>query len=239
MAGRRRAGGERRNHRPEVLDVDALPSALVTLLGLMEQRRSVRRFLPEPPPQALLDAVLGAAALAPSAGGRQAWRLHTLQGAAAIEPLAVAVTRRCEALLDSARPDSAAGLRDYLRQFSIFAAAPVVVAASYRLGRDLLAAATGPGGRADEPEGAPPRATVDALSSVSAALMQVLLAAEAAGLGACWMTGPLVAQAELERLLALPRGWRLAALVPLGWPAERPAPPRRRGLGVARPAGAS
>jgi nitroreductase len=71
----------------------------------------------------------------------------------------------------------------------------------------------------------------DTTASVAAALTQLLLAAHALGLGACWMTGPLVAAAELRALLAVPDGWELAALVPLGYPAEQPAPPRRRALG--------
>jgi hypothetical protein len=43
-------------------------------------------------------------------------------------------------------------------------------------------------------------------------------------------TGPLVAAAELRRLLRVPAGWDLAALVPLGFAAESPAAPPRRAL---------
>jgi nitroreductase len=60
--------------------------------------------------------------------------------------------------------------------------------------------------------------------------MQLLLAAHARGLGGCWMTGPLVAAEPLEELLGVPRGWSIAALVPLGYPDEQPEPPARRDL---------
>jgi hypothetical protein len=42
------------------------------------------------------------------------------------------------------------------------------------------------------------------------------------------MTGPLVAAGALAGVLEVPRGWTLSALVPVGLPAEQPAPPPRR-----------
>jgi nitroreductase len=44
------------------------------------------------------------------------------------------------------------------------------------------------------------------------------------------MTGPLVAEASLARTLGVPEGWRVAALIPVGYPAETPEAPRRRPL---------
>ncbi len=72
------------------------------------------------------------------------------------------------------------------------------------------------------------RGEADALCSVAAALTQLLLAAHALGLGACWMTGPLVAEERLACALQVPDGWRISALVPVGYPAEAPEPPPRR-----------
>jgi nitroreductase len=63
---------------------------------------------------------------------------------------------------------------------------------------------------------------------VAAAIENLLLCAHALGLGACWMTGPLVAAEALAAILEVPRGWTLSALVPVGRPAERPATPPRR-----------
>ena len=40
------------------------------------------------------------------------------------------------------------------------------------------------------------------------------------GLGACWITGSLIAKREIEEILEIPEGWDLMALIPVGYPAE-------------------
>lgn len=52
--------------------------------------------------------------------------------------------------------------------------------------------------------------------------------AHATGLGASAMTGPLVAADGLESMLDIPAGGGIVALVPLGYPAERPAATSRK-----------
>ena len=189
------------------------------LLELMQRRRSVRRFRPEPVPDGLLEKLLEAARSAPSAGNRQPYRILVVRSPALMARLAAAVRAESERLVAAARPERAAELAEYLRFFDWFERAPLLLAPIYRSG--------GPAPF----EGALNRSPFDALSSTAAAIMSLLLAAPALGLGACWMTGPLVAAAELRALLAVPEGWELAALVPLGYPAEQPPSPRRRALG--------
>ncbi len=198
---------------------DALPTP-EALLALLRTRRSVRRFRPDPVTDAQVAALVEAAASAPSAGNRQAWRLLLVTSRARIDAMAAAVRDEVGRLRAGLREDAAAGAEAYLANFLHFAGAPLVVAPVHRQGPDLLAAA-----------GAAPRASrgdAEALCSVAAAVENLLLCAHALGLGACWMTGPLVAAAALEQVLEVPRGWALSALVPVGVPAEEPAPPPRR-----------
>ncbi|MCR4400949.1 MAG: nitroreductase family protein, partial [Syntrophomonadaceae bacterium] len=55
----------------------------------------------------------------------------------------------------------------------------------------------------------------------------MLLAAHALGYGACWVGA--FQERAVAAVLALPQGFRVVALVPLGRPAESPPmPPRRR-----------
>ncbi len=58
------------------------------------------------------------------------------------------------------------------------------------------------------------------IESVGAAVENLLLAAEDMGYGACWLSGPLVAREELERMLDVSEPWRLAAMVAVGRPAS-------------------
>ncbi len=66
------------------------------------------------------------------------------------------------------------------------------------------------------------------LQSVSAGIAQFLLAAHALGYGTCWMTGPLIAKAELESALSIRFPEELVAIIALGKPdAAPPKPPRK------------
>jgi len=64
-----------------------------------------------------------------------------------------------------------------------------------------------------------------------AATENILLAAAALGLGACWVAGDKKRYAdEVRRLLAVPEGHRLVSLLPVGYPADSPAAKRKRAL---------
>ena len=65
------------------------------------------------------------------------------------------------------------------------------------------------------------------VQDASAAVQNLLLAAHALGLGACWVGA--FDERPVHRALALPRDVRPVAIVPVGYPAEHPAAtPRRR-----------
>jgi len=70
--------------------------------------------------------------------------------------------------------------------------------------------------------------TLYCIQDTAAATQNMLLAAHALGLGACWVGA--FAEDQVARLLALPPNHRPVALVAIGRPAERPAPPGRRRL---------
>jgi nitroreductase len=61
-----------------------------------------------------------------------------------------------------------------------------------------------------------------------AATENLLLAAHAHGLGACWVAGDKKSYAgDLQRLLDLPVDYRLVSLIALGYPAEQPTKSKR------------
>ena len=66
------------------------------------------------------------------------------------------------------------------------------------------------------------------LEDGSAATQNLLVAARAHGLGACWVAGDKKAYApEICRLVGVPAGYRLISLVPVGHPAEHPRKDKR------------
>jgi len=64
---------------------------------------------------------------------------------------------------------------------------------------------------------------------VAIAFDHLTLAAWAEGLGTCWIGA--FKPAELKRALALPADLEPVAMTPLGYPAEEPRAPERKGLG--------
>jgi len=66
------------------------------------------------------------------------------------------------------------------------------------------------------------------LQDTAAAIQNMLLAACALGLGACWIGA--FHEEEVERVVKTPRGVRPVAIVPVGHPAEKPRAPPRRSL---------
>ena len=65
----------------------------------------------------------------------------------------------------------------------------------------------------------------------AAATQNILLAAHAHGLGACWVAGDKKPYAdEVRRILGAPDGYKLLSLIPIGYTQERPSPPGKRPL---------
>ncbi len=67
------------------------------------------------------------------------------------------------------------------------------------------------------------------LEDGSAATQNLLVAAKAHGLGACWVAGDKKAYADqVLDLVGAPQGFKLVSLVPLGFPAEEPRQDKRQ-----------
>lgn len=204
--------------------VDETPS-YQELLELMRSRRSVRRFSNEPVADELVEQLVEAARWAPSAGNQQAWRVLYVDDRERIGAMGDAVRARVEEVRSDLRPSATAQMSGYLDSFLTFTGAPIVLAFIHRAGVDLIQAARR---SREKTTGVEPEAY--SLASAAAAIENLLIAAHALGLGACWMTGPLLAEQEMSSILKVPRSWRLTALIPVGWPAEAPQPPPRRSL---------
>lgn len=196
---------------PELPELPALP-ALPELLELLRSRRSIRRTSGRPIARPLLEELLEAAIWAPSAHNRQPWRFAVVESAGARQQLAEAMAAAWRR--DLAADGEAAELverRAAISHARICGAAALVVAALSMEEMDTYADAR--------------RAHAEwtmAVQSTALACQNLLLAAHAAGLGACWMCAPLFVPDLVRATLALPADWQPQALITLGWPAEAP-----------------
>ncbi len=180
-------------------------------LAWLTTRRSVRRYRPDPIPDAWIEQLLTAATWAPSAHNRQPWRFAVITNPGIREQLARAMGDRLQTDLsaDGAPPDVIAA--DVNRSYQRLTAAPLLILLCLTMAEmDHYA-----DGRRQQNE------WIMAVQSTALAGQNLLLAAHALGLGACWLCAPLFCPDVVRTALRLPADWQPQALFTLGFPAEQ------------------
>jgi nitroreductase len=200
-------------------------------LDVLDTQRALRRFHATPVPRALLARVLRAATRAPSARGAEPWFFLVVEDAGLRAAIGAAYARAWDAgARRIAATDADRDVRDrphYARMMRAagelsrhLASVPVLVACC--LDHRQLGPIAAPDGTLRSP--------VAAYASIFPAVQNLLLAAHALGLGGTLTTLHHAFEDELKALLAVPAAVEVAALVPLGYPRDRPGPTRRKPL---------
>jgi len=176
---------------------------------VVRQQRACRTFRPDAVADDLVEQVLEAATFAPSAENSQPWVFVVVRDDG-VRARIGDLTRR--AWRGGARSHSESRLSPQLLADVDRGAEGDVSAAP------VLVVVCGDAQRTHE-------AAIPA--SIFPAVQNLLLAADAVGLGAALTTLPTALAVELRELLALPDHVRPLAVVPLGHPARALGPPRR------------
>lgn len=190
------------------------------VIDAIKTRRSVRVYSPRKIPLSVLQQVLEAASWAPSAHNAQPWRFIVLTGEAEKQALAEAMANAWMA--DLAKQCVSPQVRENLCKASVerFTRAPMLIIACVTM-EDMDR-------YVDEPRQRVERDL--AVQSLGAAVQNLLLAAHACGLGACWYCAPAFCMETVRKLLMIPEEVEPQALITLGYPAEKPRAPRRKQL---------
>jgi nitroreductase len=159
----------------------------VDFMEVVQRRRSIRRYRPDPVPQSKLDHILEAARLAPSWANGQCWRFIVVTDPKVKQAIARAGNEWIEH-------------------------APVIIAACADPKKSGL--------KGDQHY---------YLLDVGIAMEHLVLAAAEQGLGTCWIGW--FDERKARRALGVPKGIRVVATTPLGYPDEDPAARPRRSLG--------
>jgi F420 biosynthesis protein FbiB-like protein len=178
-------------------------------LRLARGRRSIRRYEPRDVPQSTVETLLEAAVWAPSAHNRQPWRFAIVRGAGR-ERLARAMGARLREDLERDNAPQAVIEADVTRSYERLTGAPVVIV----LCLSMADMDTYPDARRQQHE------WTMAVQSVAMAGQNLLLAAHAYGLGACWMCAPLFCPDVVQSALDLPPDWQPQGLITLGYAAQ-------------------
>jgi coenzyme F420-0:L-glutamate ligase / coenzyme F420-1:gamma-L-glutamate ligase len=186
------------------------------LFDAVKQRRSVRKYLPRQVSREIVSEVLVAAGWAPSAHNSQPWRFIVLEDALVKQKLA-------EAMADAWAADLArdgAKIEPQMRKERVerFSNAPVLILGCFTMD-----------GLRKFPDTEKQMCERDlAVESFGAALQNILLAAHAKGLGACWFCAPGFCKETVRKILNIPSAVEPQAFVAMGYPAEKPTVPIKK-----------
>lgn len=176
---------------------------------IIKERRSIRKFKPDPIPKEVLARIIQIGMWAPSAMNTQPWEFYVFTGKSRDEIVSIlsktikGITPRLKELFNEKMLNFTSGF------FQNMGGAPVVVLVfTHRLPI------------AQYQEGA--------VQSCAAAVQNLLLAAHIEGLGACWLTGPLWVEDEILTYLGRQEDARLVAAIPIGFPDQTPPVPPRK-----------
>jgi coenzyme F420-0:L-glutamate ligase/coenzyme F420-1:gamma-L-glutamate ligase len=188
------------------------------LLEVIYERRSVRKYLPKDVPRELVNQVLAAAGSAPSAHNVQPYRFIVLADAQVKQELAEVMAQDWAADLTM---DGLTVTADKRREKAErFAKAPVLILACIIMD-----------GLQSYPDERRQKSMRDlAVQSLGAALENLLLAAYAAGLGACWYAAPCFCKETVRKKLKIPQAVEPQAFVVLGYAEEKPPVPPKKSL---------
>lgn len=185
-------------------------SRMNNLLELIHTRRSIRRYSRDAVPTDVVDQLLNAAIRAPSAHNRQPWRFVVIAGEQTRYRLATAMgdQLRRDLAADGRSPEFIE--RDAGRSYMRLTNAPLLILLCLTMAdMDVY-----PDERRARNE------AIMAAQSTAMAGQNIMLAAHALGLGACWVCAPLFCPDIVRETLALPADWQPQGLITLGYPAE-------------------
>lgn len=168
------------------------------MIESIKHRRSVRKYTSDPIESEKLQSVLEAARLAPSGNNKQPWTFIVVQSA-----------QQRQAVMEACH-----------RQTWMMTAPAFIVAVADMASR----VETEPGLFLDE--NSPHWELKRAIRDTAIATENMLLEADAQGLGTCWVG--FFVQSEIRPVLGIPDDKFVLAVIPIGYPAEQPlARPRK------------
>ena len=182
------------------------------LYEAIHNRRSHRLYRPEMPPRDALERVIDAGLWAPSGMNTQCWDVMVLAGKVRDEFVGL-INLSLEKLVPIMQQTGVAekSQKRVVAFFKDLGGAPVIIAVTVWQWGDATGAAN--------------------IQSGAALMQNLLLAAEAEGLGTCWMTGANYLEAEILKFLGK-TDQQLLAITPVGYSAKEPPVPPRKGREV-------
>ena len=192
----------------------------------IELRTSVRSFLPDPVPVNDIKEMIRLGGLAPSVNNYQPWAFILIQDKETLVELSACVVKSLSGFsLNSSK--ASVNIKNQVEWYStFFKDAPALLAVTLMPYETIW-------------EGSIKLTTSEInelrnypdLQSTGACIENILLSAVDRGYGACWLSGPMVAKEELEKILGIESPVKLISFIAIGKPAKDFKPKEKEDLG--------
>jgi nitroreductase len=197
---------------------------------LVKQRRSIRKYRVETPPEACIEQMLLTASQAPSPGNSQPVRFVRINSSGLKAALRESMdTGRQRFLQAAATSDKPKKLRNWINAYYRYSEfmfhAPILMAVG------TVANLQGFSRKLSEAGLAIPgvRVGTDSDIAVGLALEGFILKGQELGLGSCILTAPLGFISGAEKIIGL-KDMEIKCFVVVGFPDENPHPPSKKGI---------
>jgi nitroreductase len=179
------------------------------IIEAVKTRKSIRKFKQEDLDLDQIKKIIEVSINSPSGGNAQNWFVYIIKNKDILDRM----RNEVETVYKKITGKSAPGV------YAFFNEAPVVLAVVQKPYIGTLDAVIE---KADANRSYDRKFIVNpGLQGVSSFITHILLVVHNEGLGACWMTGPLIAKPEIEKILGVKSPDNLVALIPIGKPVER------------------
>jgi len=208
---------------------------LTDLGNLIRSRRSIRRWQDKEVPEGLLMQAIELATWAPNAGNQQNWHFYVILNRETIKAIADAVQASADRIASWSEADNFGYAGGWQRRASFFRNAPAAIAVSAAQYQSLVDQILATREKTDPQAGQMRQwrnISNSRIQSVASAIAYLLLILHQMGLGAVWMTGPIQAKGEIEKILRVPPEMDIIAFIPVGYPGESPSPNERQPVGA-------
>lgn len=180
------------------------------LKTIAQSRESTRTFSEKQVADEEIEKIIDIAQTSPYASGKKNWEIIVIKEKEQIKAVSEVVKSWIEAYSKEVREDFRESFLNYSKNFSSFENAPVILIPVFRNSRSISLMTA-----SDDPEII--EWERDAwVKSISCVSMLILLAAESLDLGACYMTGPLIAENKIKEIIPIKPGRSIGAIITIG-----------------------
>jgi len=181
----------------------------------IEKRTSIRSFKDTPIPAEDLKHLVRMGGQAPSVNNYQPWRFYVITNDEKKREMAYAVKQRIEEL-PANQSIASSNIKSQVEWFAtFFEDAPAVIAMAMEEYESVLEK----GVQLSHQDINILRNYPD-IQSAGAAIQNILLAAVDLGYGACWLSAPMMAKEDLEKIIGIAEPFHLMAFVAVGVPSR-------------------